>query len=315
MKISKLLGTVLVIAALILMASFRQSLMHMPRIRVGPLHKLVAGRPALRFFALGDTGTGGPDQQRVGRAMNDRCKQMGDLDGLLLLGDNAYPTGMESVHDTQWQQKILEPYSGDCLGKVPIYAVLGNHDYKNNPSAQIEFTLLNPRWYMPNRFYSVTFGDLVKIIALDSNMVDVCLNPAFCGIDFLREGVQVKDTKWTVVMAHHPLESSSDHGFNYRGGIAGMLMRSYLCDRADVYLSGHSHHLEHLKSRDCRLDMFVSGGGGGDIYQTIGGVTDSRFARSQFGFLELNISPAEMLLRFIGADGQVVYETRKEPAG
>ncbi|MCX6111256.1 MAG: metallophosphoesterase [Proteobacteria bacterium] len=315
MKISKLLGTVLVIAALIVVASLRQSLMHMPRIRVGPLHKLVAARPALRFFALGDTGTGGPDQQRVGHAMNDRCKQMGDLDGLLLLGDNAYPTGMESVHDIQWQQKILEPYSGDCLGKVPIYAVLGNHDYKSNPSAQIEFTLLNPRWYMPNRFYSVTFGDLIKIIALDSNMVDICLNPAFCGIDFLRESLQVKDTKWTVVMAHHPLESSSDHGFNYRGGIAGMLMRSYLCDRADVYLSGHSHHLEHLKSSDCRLDMFVSGGGGGDIYQTIGGVTDSRFARSQFGFLELNVSATELLSRFIGADGQVVYETRKEPAG
>jgi len=314
MNISRLLGSIVVITGLGVILSLRQSLLHMPRIRVGPLHSVVEGGEKLRFFALGDTGTGGADQFKVGQAMNERCLQMGGADGILLLGDNAYPVGMDSVHDSQWQKKIIAPYSGSCLDKLPIYAVLGNHDYKNNPAAQIEFTLLNPRWHMPNRFYSIGFGRLLKIIALDSNMVDICLNPAFCGVDFLRESLHTDLTTWTLVMAHHPLESSSDHGFNYRGGVAGMLMRPYLCDRADVYLSGHSHHLEHLKHGDCRLDMFVSGGGGGDLYQTVAGVDDSRFAVSQFGFLELNVTATAMVSRFIGADGRVLYEITKEPA-
>jgi hypothetical protein len=131
-------------------------------------------------------------------------------------------------------------------------------------------------------------------------------------LDFLAANL-AQDTVWTFVMAHHPIASSSDHGFNYRGGLRGLLLKPYLCTRADAYFSGHSHHLEFRQPEDCRLSLFISGGGGGELYQTIDDhETEVKFKRTAHGFLEVEISDQQMRSRFIGVDGSVLYETSKE---
>ena len=317
MKFTRALLMLLVLIFIIGVAVMRQDLLHMPKVRVGPLNTELAEKPKLRFFALGDTGTGGEGQFAVGRAMEARCNQLlaegsGDLDGILLLGDNAYPIGFSGVEDGQWRSKIVDPYSGSCLSKVPIYPVLGNHDYKQNPGAEIEYTLINPRWRLPNRFYSLSWGHLLKIIALDSNLSDMCFNPSFCGLDFLTDHLKMDDARWTLVMAHHPIASLSDHGFNYRGGLRGLILKPYLCSRIDAYLSGHSHHLEYREPAGCRMGIFVSGGGGGDLYQTIPDTEgEVRFVKSSFGFLEIEVSNEQMTSRFWAADSQKLYEISK----
>jgi hypothetical protein len=91
------------------------------------------------------------------------------------------------------------------------------------------------------------------------------------------------------------------------------LAKRYLCQRADAWLSGHSHHLEHLKPEGCRLDLFVVGGGGGDLYQVKDLREDSRFSASQHGFLELEVSEREMVARYVDDQGKVLDETKKAP--
>ena len=317
LKNRKLLLGSLVLLALAGFLAVRKELMLVPRVRVGALHTKKPGKASMRFFALGDTGTGGEHQMRVAQAMNARCKQLnGGIDGILLLGDNAYPIGFSSVSDSQWQTKVVEPYAGDCLGNATIYPVLGNHDYKQNPSSQIEYSLINQRWHMPNRFYSVSFGHLLRVVALDSNVTEFCFNPAFCGLDFMQANLQQKDTVWTVVTAHHPIAGSSDHGFAYRGGVRGMLLKPYLCSRIDAYLSGHSHHLEYRQPEDCRMGMFISGGGGGDLYQTVDAdAAEVKFVKGTHGFLDIELNDQEMVARFIDEDGKELFIATKKPSG
>ncbi|MBM4252627.1 MAG: hypothetical protein FJ146_11700 [Deltaproteobacteria bacterium] len=308
----RLIWAIVLLATLVGAAKLRQEILRVPRVRVGSLHADLPAKQTMRFFALGDTGTGGPEQLQVAAAMNARCREIGGIDGIFLLGDNAYPIGVSSVHDQQWQEKVLGPYAADCLGQAKVYPVLGNHDYKDNPSAQIEYTLVEPRWYLPNRFYSVNFGNLVKLVALDSNVSELCFNPAFCGIDFMHDNLSQDDTKWTVVMAHHPIASSSDRGFYYQGGLRGIWLRPYLCDRADFYLSGHSHHLEHLHPEGCRMDIFVAGGGGANLNQPLNPAHEaSKFARSTHGFLDLEFSPEMVNARFVAGDGAELYSVTK----
>jgi hypothetical protein len=310
-KLPRVVAASLLIVLVAALASVRQEWLNVPRTRVGPLTAVVPAGPVVRLFALGDSGSGDEAQQKVAQAMEARCAAAGGIDGILLLGDNAYPSGFGSVDDPQWQTKILGPYGGPCLGRVPFYPVLGNHDYRGNPASEIEFTLVNPRWHMPNRFYSVAFGSLLKIVALDSNVMEWCLRPGFCGVDFMIDSLARRDTTWTLLMAHHPLASSSDHGFVYRGGLFGLLVEPYLCQRADAWLSGHSHHLEHLKPEGCRLDLYVAGGGGGELYDLKDRRPDSRFAVSRHGFLELELDAQRMTARYLGDDGAVLDESTK----
>lgn len=306
-QIPSLLLAVVVVAAAVAITQARQELAKVPRVRVGPLETVEPAGEHLRIFALGDTGSAQDAQMRVATAMEQRCREKG-VDVLLLLGDNAYPAGVSSVEDPGWQTKVIGPYSGSCLGSVPIYAVLGNHDYKGNPSAEIAYTLVNRRWHMPNRFYSTRFGDLLKVVALDSNFNEFCFQPAFCGVDFLLEQIHRHETAWTFVIAHHPLLSSSDHGFAYRGGIRGMLLKPFLCDTVDLYLSGHSHHLEYLEPEGCRLKLAVAGGGGGDLYQAGARRAESLFLKSAYGFLDVELNRQELTVRVVGDHGELLFE-------
>ncbi len=317
-KKKRLIWSVVLLALFAVAAKLRSEFLAVPMVRVGSLTTDLPAKPKMRFFALGDTGTGGPEQMQVAKIMNERCQAIGGIDGILLLGDNAYPIGVSSVRDQQWQEKVLGPYSSagsnECLGRAKVFPVLGNHDYKDNPAAQIEYTLIEPRWHLPNRFYSVNFGNLLKLVALDSNVSEVCLNPAFCGIDFMHDTLSRSNTTWTIVMAHHPIASSSDRGFSYQGGLRGLWMPAYLCDRSDLYLSGHSHHLEHLRAEGCRLDMFVVGGGGANLNQPLTPAHEgSRFARSSHGFLDLEFSPEMLNARMIAGDGTEIYSMSKAP--
>lgn len=307
---------------LILLASFalliavgfqcRERWRKVPRLRLAPLERQEAGDEVLRFLVIGDSGSGGAAQQRVAQAMEERCRQHLSR-AILLLGDNFYQRGVESVNDAQWQSKLLEPYSSPCLAQLPFYPVLGNHDYKGNPTAQIEYTLLNPRWYFPNRFYSIRFGDLVRVVAYDSQMSDWCMRPQFCGVDYLLDRVAQKDVTWTIAMGHHPLRSAStkSDGGQAGGGPRDWLLTPRLCQNTDLYLSGHAHHLEERQVPGCKMHLVVSGGAGADLYP-IKTDPESLFARSIHGFAEIELSKRELVVRFFGDDGAMVYERRQQ---
>lgn len=306
-----------VVAVLVLayVASFRNQLQKLPRLRVGPLHQSHEVQGKVRLFALGDTGSGGESQYRVAAAMEARCKQQGGIDAILLLGDNAYQNGMQTVDDPQWKTKVWDPYGSECLSQAPIYPVLGNHDYKGNPQAQIDHTLVNKRWRFPNRFYDVRFGEILELVAFDSEMSETCLRPTQCTVDFMADSLANSVAPWKIVIAHHPLAASSGHGFSHNGGLRGFLLKPYLCDKADAWLSGHVHHLEHLAPKDCRLQLFISGGGGGELYTDVDRDEDSQFVSPVNGFLALELDAAAMKSEFVGVDGQTLHQTVKTKGG
>ena len=61
-----------------------------------------------------------------------------------------------------------------------------------------------------------------------------------------------------MVYGHHPIYSEGQHEDNNQK-IAQLL--PVLKDRADVYLAGHDHDMQHLKPEG-RLHFFVAGSGG-----------------------------------------------------
>lgn len=265
----------------------------------------------LRFLIVGDTGTGDTKQYEVAHAMEQICLQGDSLDGILLLGDNFYSIGVSSTDDEQWQTKVNIPYGSTCLSKAPIYPVLGNHDYKQNPQAQVDYSLISKRWHMPHRFYSVSFSDILLLVAFDSSYPDLCFDANECSVNFLKQQLQDQTHAWRIVIAHHPLSSASKHGFGYSGGLMGTLLRPLVCNRTDAWFSGHSHHLEHRKLASCSADLFVVGGGGGDLYPINISDKETKFGKSEFGFVQLLIDKMVMEITFYNEHALQLYKTRR----
>jgi len=132
-----------------------------------------SGPEVLRFAAMGDMGTGGPGQQRMADVMADRAREE-PLHFWLALGDNIYPWGVLSPDDPLWEEKYESVYDDPVL-QVPVYGVLGNHDYLGLPLAQVRRSEQSATWTMPDRYYAfsrfLADGTEVAFFALDTEMI------------------------------------------------------------------------------------------------------------------------------------------------
>jgi hypothetical protein len=284
---------------------------NVPTARSGPLSAQLPAGDKLRFFVIGDSGSGDSFQLKVAEAMDRRCREAG-LDGIIHVGDIFYEVGVDSVDDPQWQSKVEIPYGLPCLRGKPIYPVHGNHDLTTNPDAQIEYGRTHPRWVQPYRFYERRFGNLLQLVALDGWYPDWCGDPERCTLDFARQATAQRSTTWRVVFSHYPLGSgNAKRSLSWRSRI----LRWALCDAdVDLYFAGHDHHLEHRVDPACRPELFVSGTGGGDLYPVKSFDPQSRFLLSTHGFAELELDSRSATVRFFDADSSLRYETRLEAA-
>ena len=258
----------------------------------------------LVFFVLGDMGSGDRNQKAVARYMEKRCREIEKLDGLIFLGDNIYPDGAKNAYDPAFVKMIEDPYRSRCLAKASFYPVLGNHDYQGSPQAQVAYSKLNPRWKMPNRFYSVHFNSFLNLIAIDSNKMDLCFDSNRCGLDFFLDKSLNSNAKWTVVLSHYPLTSASKKGHIYTGtNLLSYLLKKVSCQKVDAWLSGHSHHLEQRALTGCPTSFFISGAGGAQLHDPHLGQKESLFVKKDFGFLELDFKEDHFVSRFFTKEG------------
>ena len=99
----------------------------------------------MNIYFLGDIGKYNNNLVNI---LNDIKQTIKKEDIIILLGDNFYYQGVNSIEDKLWD-KYLNTYN--LSNKV--FSILGNHDYQLNPHAQIEFTKNN--WNMPDWYYTL----------------------------------------------------------------------------------------------------------------------------------------------------------------
>jgi tartrate-resistant acid phosphatase type 5 len=245
-----------------------------------------AGAPAVapagpvRFAAIGDTGRTTDRLGAVAGVLADVCTAQG-CDFVLLLGDNAYDEGLESVDDPRWRTLFEEPFAAV---DAPFHPVLGNHDGGgwgvDHGRGDVQVAYSSDRWDMPGRWYALRRG-VVDLFALDTPLAQVCWGPAQalrCGDRmatqraWLRAALAAPSAaRWRIAFGHHPLRSDGQHGDagRYDGvglvpwvgghGVRGLV--GEVCGEVDVYLSGHDHNRQWLDGDCAGTQLMVSGAG------------------------------------------------------
>ncbi|HEX8351404.1 MAG TPA: metallophosphoesterase [Pyrinomonadaceae bacterium] len=257
-----------------------------------------AGR-GVRVVAFGDFGQGTDAQKRVAAAM---LKEHGarPFDFGVTTGDNFYPRGMESPNDPRWKTWWEDLYAP--LG-IRFYATLGNHDWllADSVAAELLYAGRSESWRMPAPYYTFSAGP-VQFFAADTDEISEAQAA------WLRDELAKSRAPWKVVYGHHPVFVSNVWGPSYTEE-AQRLLWPVIRGKADLYLSGHHHSLQHLRPPDAAaLTHFVtSGGGGAGTYPLNGRDPLVLFARSANGFTTLDATERELTFKHIGDDGRELY--------
>lgn len=60
-----------------------------------------------------------------------------------------------NASDPQWNSSFVNVYSSPKLAGIPWFSIQGNHDLRQNMTAQVRWSG-DPRWRMPDLNYSMT---------------------------------------------------------------------------------------------------------------------------------------------------------------
>lgn len=291
-----------------------------------------------RFIAMGDTGKGNTDQRKVAVALRDVCAQKG-CDFVLLLGDNIYNAGVDSVTDPQWQQKFEQPYHDVNL---PFYVALGNHDYGgkliidapgignewDRGKIEVEYTQVSAKWNMPDTHYTFSFNH-VGFVVLDTNAIiweNTVWGDQAAWLPSAMMEVEGKD--WVFLAGHHPYRSNGTHGNagNYdapelagipignplpiqNGASVKDFFDDHVCGLGQVYFSGHDHSRQWLNepSALCGTEMIVTGAGASTTEIRDRGNASFFEDASKVGFMWVDVDGNTFTGEFYDGDGNLDF--------
>ena len=284
-----------------------------------PLEEPVAGPDAragstVRFVALGDQGVGNASQRLVSGVLDRVCEERG-CDLAVFLGDNLYPRGMSSPDDPEMDRVFTAIYGSLDL---PMYAVLGNHDYAHGRDEQrakwqVAWARRSNDLTMPGRTYSFQAG-FADFFALDTTWM--FWNGPEPQQTWLSEALDASTARWRVVFGHHPIRSNGTHGNAgaYEGLVgvpyaSGMGLSRFfdaaVCGRADLYLSGHDHNRQWLSH--CGVELIVSGAGS-KAQPLVDRGNRPTFASEAIGLVWVELAEERLTVAFYDQEGRLEFE-------
>ncbi len=126
--------------------------------------------------------------------------------------------------------------------------------------------------------------------------------------DFVTRVLDREKSRWKIAFGHHPYISNGIHG-NAAGNIE-RFFADYVCGKIDLYLSGHDHNLQVLPGPSACPGTFVVSGGGGKNTYRLPGKNPARFQARTFGFAYVRVTPAQLSVEMIDAEGRALHSAQ-----
>lgn len=194
---------------------------------------------------------------------------------VIAAGDNFYRRGVPNVRDERFLTTFDNVYNHPSLLGLPFLVALGNHDYRGNFFAQVNYTTYQltsvpqstGRWYLPSAYYVKQVHKHLVIFVLDAPLLERCANNGDSSPRCWDQGAQkqffedqlerFKDIKWKVVVSHYPMHANGPH-VNHAWLISWLqpLLERYC---VDLFINADNHYLQVSETNGV---YYVNSGGG-----------------------------------------------------
>ena len=262
------------------------------------------------------------EQKPIAELMGKVAEAVGP-EAFLALGDIHHYLGIESVNDPLWMTNYELVYSHPEL-QVEWYPVLGNHEYRGNTQAVMDYSGASRRWNMPSRYYTRIFdndGTRVKVVFIDTAPIidkyhadtaeypDAGRQDVDAQLRWLdRELSRDDNADWTIVAGHHPVYAQTPKQSSEREDMQKKVDPILRKHKVDMYVCGHIHNFQHIRKNG--IDYVVNTSGSlsrPDVKATDGTV----FCSGVPGFSVLTATPKALTLSMIDNKGNVIHQVSR----
>ena len=291
---------------------------------------------------IGDYGRQGKyNQKDVANAMGSTAAYH-SASFVLAVGDNVYENGISSASDPLWAQTVTNIYTHPALTSIPWYAVMGNHDWKKNISAQYDGKALGfPNW-KGGMSYDVDgpgvthhghgLLDMVyidtdvlcsrKVKQLQANgwisskqasdaagMAQWFASWEDAQAARLQRLLSTSSARWKMVAGHHGIYNyACDHGSQPELSRLNAVLRA---QGAHAYFNGHDHDLalHRLPNNDPVAPLYVLSGAGSQTRNDIADPKDGSllFGYGFAGYTLVQLTWSNMTTTFFDMAGRTLY--------
>jgi len=220
-------------------------------------HPIPGTHRPMRFWVVGDSGTGREMQSIVHSAMVQwTAKENRPIDFYLHVGDMAYSRG----RDVEFQTRFFEMYE-PTLRNVVCWPAMGNHEGATSKGTNGVGPYYDA-YICPTRgeagglasgleaFYSFDYGR-AHFICLDSHDLD--RRPTGMMAQWLKADLEYTQQDWIIAYFHHPPYTKGSHDSDREKQLIEMrthIMPVLESGGVDVVLTGHSHIYERSMLMD-----------------------------------------------------------------
>lgn len=278
----------------------------------------------LNLIVANDLGRNGYYDQKPVAAMMGRMAENIGIECVVAAGDVHHFEGVRSTSDPLWLTNYELIYDHPEL-MIPWYAILGNHEYRGNPQAVIDYSHISGRWNMPAPYYTKVLesdGITLRLVMIDTAPLiskyrrDSEDYPQAGKMEDVRQLAWIDSVltaaheDWVIVVGHHPIYADTDKSDSERLDLQKRLdpiLRQH--KNVDFYICGHIHNFQHIRRPDASFDYVVNTSG--SLSRPVRKIEGTRFCSDVTGFSVLTADRKELSLHLIDKKGQVVYTVRR----
>ena len=274
----------------------------------------------LNLFIANDLGRNGYYQQKP---IAEKMGEMADAFGpecIVAAGDVHHFNGIASVEDPLWMTNYELIYSHPEL-MIDWLPVLGNHEYRGNTQAVIDYARISRRWVMPARYYTRTLSDngiSLRLVCIDTTPLidkyrtdsltypDVHLQSIDPQLAWLDSTLQAAKEDWVIVVGHHPIYAytpkEESERLDLQKRLLPILQRH---PKVSLYVCGHIHNFQHLSHPDDPIAYVVNSSG--SLARKVKPTEGTRFCSGDEGFSVVCATATQLCLHMMDGEGRVLH--------
>ena len=276
---------------------------------------------SVNFYVANDLGRNGYyDQKPIAELMGRMAETVG-IECVAAPGDVHHFEGVRSTQDPLWMTNYELIYSHPEL-MLDWFPTCGNHEYRGNTQAVVDYSGVSARWNMPAKYYTKVLEDdgvTVRLVFIDTTPLidkyrkdtekypDAGKEDMDKQLAWLDQTLAQANEDWVIVLGHHPVYAYTDKSDKERADMQKRLNPILLKHKnVAMYICGHIHNFQHIRKPGTGIDYVVNTSGSLSR-ENVQPVDGTQFCSGVSGFSLVCADKQTLSLHLIDKDGKVVY--------
>ena len=267
-----------------------------------------------------DLGRNGYYEQKPVAELMGRMAETIGPECVIAAGDVHHFEGVRSVQDPLWMTNYELIYSHPEL-MLDWNPILGNHEYRGNTQAVLDYSKVSRRWDMPGRYYTRTVnedGTTVRVVFIDTTPLidkyrqesdkypDAAKQDNAAQLEWLDKTLSQAKEDWVIVVGHHPIYADTEKDDIERRDLQRQLLPIFRKHgNVDIYACGHIHNFQHIKMPGDDIDYVVNTSG--SLARTVRPTEGTVFCAGTEGFSVISATKSQLNMYMLDKTGKAIH--------